>query len=111
MKKKSSQSKKAVKKIKKKLAKKPVLAAPKMGKPIGKVTHYFSNIKVGVIKLSAPLSVGSEIRIVGGEATDFNQTVVSLQVDHQPVKTAKKGSSVGLKVKKQVREGYRVYKG
>lgn len=80
------------------------------GKLIGKVSHYFSNIGVGVIKLSAPLKEGDEIRIVGGENTDFNQIADSMQVDHAAVKTAKKGDSVGLKVSEKVREGYQVYK-
>lgn len=82
----------------------------KEGKLVGKVSHYFSNIGVGVIKLSAPLSVGDEIRIMGGESTDFNQTVESLQVDHKELKAAKKGDDVGLKVAQKVREGYSVYK-
>ncbi len=77
---------------------------------IGKVTHYFSNIGVAVIDLSSPLKEGEEIRIIGGENTDFNQTVDSMQVDHKEVKSAKKGDSVGLKVKEKVHEGYKVYK-
>lgn len=80
------------------------------GKLAGRVTHYFSDIKVGVLKLSGPLAVGDEIRIVGGRQTDFNQRVVSLQVDHVSLKKAKKGQSVGLKVAEQVRDGYKVYK-
>ena len=80
------------------------------GKLIGKVTHYFSNIKVGVIKLSGSLNQGDEIRIVGGENTDFNQKVDSMQVDYKSVKKSKKGDSVGLKVKEKVREGYSIYK-
>lgn len=80
------------------------------GKLIGEITHYFSNIGVGIINLSAPLAEGDEIRIVGGENTDFNQKVESMQIDHKEVKKAKKGDSVGLKVSEKVREGYRVYK-
>ena len=80
------------------------------GKLVGKITHYFSDIHVGVIKISGPLSKGDEIRIMGGESTDFNQNVDSMQVEHQEVKKAKKGDSVGLKVKEKVREGYKVYK-
>ncbi len=79
-------------------------------KPIGKITHYFSNISVAVIDLLAPLKEGDEIRITGGENTDFTQAVESMQVDHEKVKTAKKGDSVGMKVKEKVREGYHVYK-
>jgi len=80
------------------------------GKLIGEVTHYFSNIEVAVIKLSAPLSIGGTIRIAGGEDTDFTQTVESMEVEHQKMEKAKKGDEVGLKVKEKVREGYKVYK-
>ena len=79
------------------------------GKLIGKISHYFGNIGVGVIELSDTLKVGETIRIVGGE-TDFEQTVDSMEVEHQKVETAKKGESVGLKVSQKVREGYKVYK-
>ena len=82
----------------------------KEGKLIGTISHYFSNIEVGVINLSAPLKQGDEIRIVGGQSTDFNQTVDSMQVDHQEVRSAKKGDDVALKVSEKVREGYKVYK-
>ncbi len=80
------------------------------GKLIGEITHYFSNISVGIIKLSAPLAIGDEIRIVGGESTDFNQEVKSMQIDHKEVKKAKKGDGIGVKVSEQIREGYKVYK-
>lgn len=94
----------------KKISKSKTQKVKSEGKLVGKVTHYFSNIKVGVIKLSAPLSIGDKIRIEGGEKTDFDQKVSSMQIDHGPVKKGKKGNSVGLKVSKKVREGYRVYK-
>ena len=83
---------------------------PEEGKLIGEVTHYFGNIGVAVIKLSGPLKVGDEIRIVGGEETDFNQTVDSMEVDHQKINSAKKGDELGMEVKEKVREGYKVYK-
>jgi U32 family peptidase len=79
-------------------------------KPIGEVVHFFSNIEVAVIKLASPLVVGDEIRIVGGEETDFNQKVSSMQIEHEKIEKAKKGSEVGMKVKEKVREGYKVYK-
>ncbi len=82
---------------------------PEEGKLIGRVTHYFSNIGVAVIELSDKLKVGETIRIIGGE-TDFNQTVDSIEIEHQKIKEAKKGDSVGLKISQKVHEGYRVYK-
>src|SRR3989344_9150381 len=85
------------KKVKPKKVKKISLKDRKTGgKLAGKVTHYFSDISVGVIKLSAPLNEGDQIRIMGGENTDFNQMAASMQVDHKPVKKAKKGNSVAL---------------
>ena len=80
------------------------------GKLIGEVTHYFGNIGVAVIKLSDKLKVGETIRVVGGEDTDFNQTVESMEVEHQKIDQAKKGDSIGLKIDQKVREGYKVYK-
>jgi putative protease len=82
----------------------------KEGKLIGQVTHYFSQIGVAVLKLSAGLSVGDKIRIVGGEETDFEQEVDSMEIEHRKIKKAKKGDEAGLKVKEKVREGYKVYK-
>ena len=81
----------------------------KKEKLIGRVTHYFDKIKVAAIKLSAPLKIGDEIRIVGGEV-DFKQKVKSMEINRQKIKRAKKGDEIGLKVKEKVREGYRVFK-
>lgn len=97
-------------KVKSKVKSKPKIVHKIEGKLVGKVTHYFSNIEVAVIKLSGPLSQGDEIRIMGGENTDFNQDVKSIQVDHKEVKKAKKGESVGMKVSEKVRDGYKVFK-
>ncbi len=80
------------------------------GKSIGNVTHYFSHIGVAVIELSGALAVGDTVRIVGGVDTDFNQTVESMEMEHEKVEKAKKGQSIGIKVGDKVREGYKVYK-
>ncbi|GAI30351.1 unnamed protein product [marine sediment metagenome] len=83
---------------------------PEEEKLIGEITHYFSNIEVAVIELSGALKVGDSIRIVGGVETDFTQTVESMEIEHEKVKEAKAGDSVGLKVSQKIREGYKVYK-
>ncbi len=77
-------------------------------KLIGKITHYFSNIGVGIIELSDELKVGDTIRIKGA-TTDFEQEVESMQIEHQNIEKAKKGDTIGLKVKDKVREGDNVY--
>ena len=81
----------------------------KQPQEVGKVTHFFSKISVAVVELKAPLSVGDKIRIMG-PTTDFEQTVESMQIEHETVKTAGAGQSIGLRVKEHVRETDRVYK-
>lgn len=95
---------------------KAVLIKKNMVKPMadektaGRVIHYFDKIGVAVIAFDAPVAVGDTIRIVGGENTDFEQEVGSMEVDHEKVQKAKKGDEVGMKVKEKVHEGYKVYK-
>ena len=111
-------AKKSTKKIIKKPAKKSVkkitvkTTAKKEteGKLIGRITHYFSNIEVAVIELTASLKIGDTIRVVGGQETDFEQEVASMQIEHEEVKSGKKGDGVGMKIKEKVHEGYKVYK-
>tara|TARA_Y100000310_G_scaffold203351_1_gene203587 strand:- start:22081 stop:22389 length:309 start_codon:yes stop_codon:yes gene_type:complete len=80
-----------------------------LGKEVGKISHYFTNLGVGIIELKGTLKVGDKIRIKGA-TTDFEQKVDSMQIEHDKVEEAKKGKSVGLKVKDQVRQNDVVYK-
>ncbi|MFA5086971.1 MAG: hypothetical protein WC470_01565 [Candidatus Paceibacterota bacterium] len=99
--------KKAVKKIVKSIG-----AKTKAGKEkkIGKLLHYFDKIKVIVVKLSDTLAVGDTIHIKGGKETDFKQKIISMEIDGEKIKKAKKGQKVGIKVKDRAREGYLVFK-
>jgi putative protease len=76
---------------------------------IGKVTHFFNGISVAVIELTDTLKVGDTVHIKGA-TTDFVQKVESMEINHQKVKEAGYGESIGLKVKERVREGDKVYK-
>ncbi|MBL7053617.1 hypothetical protein ISS06_00230 [Patescibacteria group bacterium] len=77
-------------------------------KQIGKITHYFGNIGVCVIELTAGIKIGDKIHIVGGER-DVEQVVDSMQVEHESIKKAKKGDAVGLKVDEIVKNGDKVF--
>lgn len=76
---------------------------------VGEITHYFTDIDVGVIKLSGELEVGDTISIEGS-TTNFQQDVVSMEIEHEEVEKAGPGEEVGIKVKDRVREGDFVYK-
>lgn len=76
---------------------------------IGKVTHYYNHLGVGIVKLSAGLTNGDRLKFVG-HGRDFTQTANSMQFDHQPIQKAKKGQEIGLKVDQTVKDGDIVYK-
>jgi translation elongation factor EF-1alpha len=69
---------------------------------IGVVTHYFPKVKVAVIQLKRTLHVGDAV-LVRGRTSKFKQIIKSMQIDHRPIKLAKKGDEVGLRVKERVR--------
>jgi len=77
---------------------------------VGRIVHYFDKIGVAVVKLEGTLAVGDKIRIRGGESTDFEQEVGSMEIDHKKIKKARQGDEVGMAVAEKVREGYKVYK-
>ena len=78
-------------------------------KLVGKISHYYNAIGVGIVDLKESLSVGDTIHIKG-KNTDFDQTVDSIQIEHEKVEKAKKGEVIGVKVKEKVKEGDEVYK-
>lgn len=95
-------------KKKKPIIRKKTSSQNKISKPIGKITHYFTKIKVGIIKFKTPFKVGKEIQIKG-VTTDFKMEVEKMQYNHQEIKTAKKNQLIGIKVKRRVREGDEVF--
>ena len=76
---------------------------------IGKITHYYGHIGVGIIELSDALKVGDNIHIKG-HTTDFTQSVDSMQVEHAGVSEAKAKDVVGIKVAQKVHTNDKVYK-
>jgi len=78
-------------------------------KEIGRITHYFGHVGVGIIELKDSLKVGEKLHVVG-HAYDFLQDVISMQIEHKDVKEAKPGDSVGIKVPQKVHENDKVFK-
>jgi translation elongation factor EF-1alpha len=76
---------------------------------VGKVSHFFNHINVAVIELTDTISVGDKI-FIKGPTTDIEQTVDSMEIEHEKIKQATAGHSVGMKVKGRVRENDTVYK-
>lgn len=77
---------------------------------VGKITHYYDKIGVAVLELDADLAVGDKIKFIRGGEDLFEQTVESMQIEHEQIQQAKKGETVGLRVDQEVKESAEVYK-
>ena len=64
---------------------------------------------MAVIKVLSPLKAGDRVKISGHDK-EFEQTIVSMQVEHQNIDQAKKGDDVGVKLDQPARDGDEVYK-
>lgn len=77
---------------------------------VGKVTHFYDKLGVAIIELDGTLAVGDKIKFARGGEDLFEQSVDSIQIEHEKVESAGKGKIVGLKTEKEVKEGAEVYK-
>ncbi|OGV96610.1 hypothetical protein A2W24_01460 [Microgenomates group bacterium RBG_16_45_19] len=74
------------------------------GKKAGVVTHYYTHLSVGTVKLEAAVKKGDKLKFKGA-TTDFEQTLDDMQLNHQFVDQADAGQEIGIKVKDKVRDG------
>lgn len=73
-------------------------------KEVGKVIHWYDKIGVAVIKLAGALRVGDRIKVKRGE-TEFEETISSMQLGHQPVDGGKKGEEIAVKLSQAAKDG------
>jgi putative protease len=76
---------------------------------IGRITHFFPKIEVAIIELTTTVKNGENI-VVRGSTTDIEQTIESMEVNHNKISTAAAGQLVGLKVLGQAKENDIVYR-
>jgi len=81
----------------------------KKEKPIGIISHWYGNINVAVIKLSGALAVGDKIKIKKGDV-EFEELVESMQLNHEAIKSGKKGQEIAIKLAGFTKEGAEIYK-
>jgi translation elongation factor EF-1alpha len=75
---------------------------------VGKVVHYYDKILVVVIKLEKGVKTGDKLKFVHGDNV-FEQTVESMQFEHEQITQGKKGQEIALKVDKEAVKGTLVY--
>ncbi len=83
-------------------------SVPRKDKPVGEVTHFYSNISVAIVKFNQDVPAGKNVTFQGA-TTDFSQDVDSMEFNHKRIDVAPAGKEIGIKVKDKVREGDKVY--
>jgi U32 family peptidase len=68
---------------------------------IGKIKKYYPKIRVGILYLNnGPLKLDDEILIIGKTTGLIKGKVESMQINHKPVNSAKKGQEIGINLPK-----------
>jgi len=80
----------------------------KKEKAIGEVTHWYDGISVAVVKLAGALKVGDKIKIKRGEE-EFEEVIESMQLDHEAIKSGKKGQEIAIKLSGKTKEGAEIF--
>ena len=73
-------------------------------KEIGKVIHWYGKINVAVVRLAAGLKAGDSIKVKHGDS-EFEDTVSSMQLDHKPIDSGKKGQEVAIMLSQEAKDG------
>jgi len=77
---------------------------------IGKITHYYSKLKVGSLHINAGyIKLGDELFIIGKKTGFIRHKIKSMQIKHKNVKSARKSQDVGIKLP-TCKKGDEVYK-
>lgn len=82
---------------------------------IGKILHYYDKLNVILLKLnSGTLEIGNELIILGKTTGIVRSKIKSIEIDHKPIKIAKKGDIVGIMLDTQkdklIRKNDELYK-
>ena len=76
---------------------------------VGKITHFYDKISVAIVDVSGSIKVGDTIKIKK-DGEEFEQSIDSMQIEHDAVQEAKAGDKIGLKVSQPAKQGAEVFK-
>ncbi len=76
---------------------------------VGRVNKFFGKVSVAAVEVTDSIKVGDELRFKG-TTTDFNFKIESMEIDRNPIREARHGDFVGIKVPERVRPGDKVYR-
>ena len=78
---------------------------------VGKVSNYFTNIKVAEVKMeTGSLSLGEKVLIIGPTTGVLEETINEIRVNHINVDKTKKGDICSIPVDTFLRRSDKIYK-
>jgi putative protease len=76
---------------------------------VGLITHYYPHVDAGIVRIErGEIKVGDTLH-VRGHTTDFYQRVDRMELDRQPVQSARAGQEVGIHMSQRVRDHDEVF--
>lgn len=76
---------------------------------LGKITNYFSKLKVVSILLEQELKENDEVCFTGNKTGYYRMKVKDIRCDDKPVKQAKKGQEISFKIQEPISKSDEVY--
>jgi len=78
---------------------------------LGKISHYYSKIKVAELKTIKPLKKGQKIYIKGKQTPEFLQTILQMRSENQQeINNAKENQIISIKVDSPVKKNDIIFK-
>ena len=77
---------------------------------VGRVINYYEKIGVAIVELEGTLAVHDKIRFLFDHDYLFSQVVEAIQIGHEKVESANRGSKIGLPIKERVQVGTDIFK-
>jgi len=77
---------------------------------VGKVLQFYAKTNIAIVELDGTLSIGDRIKFSRDGEILFEQTVALIQIGHEKVDSADRGSVVGLKTDEEAQKGDEIFK-
>lgn len=77
---------------------------------VGKVLNFYDKLGTAIVELDGNLAVGERVRFVKDGALLFEQTITSIQIEHEKRNDARRGDVVALKTHEAVKTGTEIFK-
>lgn len=77
---------------------------------VGRVLNFYVKLGTAIVELDGNLAVNDKVKFVKDGETLFEQSIESIQIEHEKRNSAKRGDVVVLKTHEEVKTGTEIFK-